>query len=507
MRSSLSMTPVGTWHAPWSSGACSGVSRSARVLLLASMVGCGGNARRAATLPEGPATARVSDQSGRENVSVTIYNSNFALVREARRVELGTGRVALSFADVSAHIQPESVHIRSLTDPAALHVFEQNYRYDLLTPHTLLEKYVGKKLRVARYNEKLGSDESKEAELVAVEGGPVLRIDGELVTGFSGRYSFPSLPENLVAKPTLEWLLASTQPRQSVEVTYLTANLSWRADYVLSLDKDDAHAELTGWVTLQNTSGASFPRAELKLVAGDVQRVAPPVPVAEVAQARDAVAMAPAAPSFRQEGLFEYHLYTLERPTDLLDKEQKQVNLLEARGISTKKRLLLRGEPYWYLARYGTVLQKAKVSAYLLIENSEKNRLGMPLPKGTVRVYKADESLAQQFVGEDAIDHTPRDEKLEIKLGEAFDVVAEQKQLAFNVLGKCENETDWELVLRNHKASAEVVDVEQPVNGDYRVVQSSHPSARKDANTFTFSLAVPARGEVKVTYRVRVRSC
>lgn len=506
MRSVVSMTSSGAWQ----------VSRlprwPARALgpayaLLASALALGCNQQKRAELPPGPAVARSSDRSTRENVSVTIYNSNFGLVRETRRVELGTGRVALSYADVSAHIQPESVHIRSLTDPNGLHVFEQNYRYDLLTPQKLLEKYVGRKLRVARYNEKLGTDEIKDAELLSVEGGPVLRIDGEVVTGFNGRFSFPSLPENLVAKPTLEWLLGSTQPRQSVEVTYLTSNLSWRADYVVSLDATDTRADVNGWVTLENTSGATFIGAELKLVAGDVQRVTPPPPMVEAAQAMDAPVMAPAPASFRQEGLFEYHLYTLQRPTDLLDKEQKQVSLLEAQGVSTKKRLLLRGQPHWYFSRYGNVLEKQKVSAYLLIENAEKNKLGMPFPKGTVRVYKADKAGAQQFVGEDAIDHTPRDEKLEIKLGEAFDVIADQKQTAFTVLGKCSNETDWELTLKNHKDNAETVDVEEPVNGDYTVVQSSHPSARKDAKTFTFSIAVPARGEVKVTYRVRVRSC
>ena len=507
MRSVVSMTSSVAWKVPrlprWPALA-SGLAYA----LLATALTLGCNQHKPAALPAGPAVARSSGQSARESVSLTIYNSNFGLVRETRKVELGTGRVALSYADVSAHIQPESVHIRSLTDPNGLHVFEQNYRYDLLTPQKLLEKYVGRKLRVARYNEKLGTDEIKEAELLSVEGGPVLRIDGEVVTGFNGRFSFPSLPENLVAKPTLEWLLGSTQPRQSVEVTYLTSNMSWRADYVVSLDESDTRADVNGWVTLENTSGATFMGAELKLVAGDVQRVTPPPPPL-VEQAMDAPVMAPAPapPSFRQEGLFEYHLYTLQRPTDLLDKEQKQVSLLEARAVATKKRLLLRGQPHWYFSRYGSVLDKQKVSAYLLIENSEKNKLGMPFPKGTVRVYKADKTGAQQFVGEDAIDHTPRDEKLEVKLGEAFDVVADQKQTAFNVLGKCANESDWELTLRNHKDTAELVDVEEPVNGDYSVVQSSQPSARKDAHTFTFSVAVPARGEVKVTYRVRVRSC
>ncbi|MFZ5896268.1 MAG: DUF4139 domain-containing protein [Myxococcota bacterium] len=463
--------------------------------------------RRTPELPPGPAVERNSDSAGRKNVSVTIYNSNFGLIREARQVELGTGRVSLSYADVSANIQPESVHIESLSDANALHVFEQNYRYDLLTPQKLLEKYVGKRLRVVRYNEKLGTEESKEAEVLAVEGGPVLRIDGEVVTGFSGRYVFPELPANLVPKPTLVWLLGSTKPRQDVQVTYLSSNLSWHADYVLSLDADDAHGNLTGWVTLDNKCGTSFRNAELKLVAGDVQRIVPPPPPPMPADAAMEMAPVTPAPSFKQESLFEYHLYTLERPTDLLDKEQKQVSLLEAHGVAVKKRLLLRGAPYWYFGRYGTVLDKQKVSAYVLIENAEKNKLGMPLPKGTVRVYKADRGGAQQFVGEDSIDHTPRDEKLEIKLGESFDVVADQKQTNFTNLGKCEHESDWEIALRNHKDSAEVVDVEEPVNGDYRIVASSHPSQKKDAHTFTFSIAVPARGEVKLTYRVRVKSC
>jgi hypothetical protein len=450
--------------------------------------------------------SRSSDSTGRQSVSVTIYNSNFGLVRESRQVELGTGRVALSYGDVSAHIQPESVQIESLSSPDALRVFEQNYRYDLLTPQKLLEKYVGKRLRVIRYNEKLGTDESKDAEVIAVEGGVVLRIDGEIVTGFAGRYVFPTLPDNLVSKPTLVWLLGSTLPRQSVQVTYLTSNISWRADYVLSLDKDDAHADLNGWVTLDNKSGTTFTHAELKLVAGDVQRLAPPPPQAPVPMLEMA-AVAPAAPSFKQESLFEYHLYTLERPTDLLDKEQKQVSLLEAHGVSFKKRLLLRGMEHWYGAPFGEVLHNQKVSAFVIVENAEKNRLGMPLPKGVVRVYKADQAGTRQFVGEDSIDHTPRDEKLEIKLGESFDVVADQKQVTFTTVGKCINDSDWELSLRNHKDAPEVIDVEEPVNGDFSIVSSSHPSARKDAHTFTFSIAVPARGEVKVTYRVRQRTC
>jgi hypothetical protein len=455
----------------------------------------------------GPVTARSSDAKGREKVSITVYNSNFGLVRERRAVELATGRVELAFADVSAHIQPETVHIRSLDDANALTVLEQNYRYDLLTPQKLLEKYVGKRVKVVRYNEKLGTDEVLPADVLAVENGPVLRIGGEVVTGFPGRFVFPEVPENLVAKPTLVWLLASSAPKQRVEVSYITQNLSWAADYVLVVDAKDQAGDLTGWVTLENQSGTSYANAELKLVAGDVQRVTPPpAPPPMPMMEYDAAPVAAPAP-FRQEALFEYHLYALDRPTTLLDKEKKQVTLLEAHGVKLEKKLVFRGQDHWFRSRIGELPKNQKVSVFVELENSEKRGLGMPLPKGVVRVYKADTSGAQQFVGEDSIDHTPRDEKIEIKLGEAFDVVADRKQMEWRALGSCSSESTWAIALRNHKDDAVKVDVEEPANGDWEVVSSSHPARKEDARTLVFSVDVPSRGETKVSYRIRVRWC
>jgi len=451
-------------------------------------------------------TARASGAAAREKVAITVYNSNFGLVREERKLELGKGRIELAYADVSAHIQPETVHLRPLDAPGSFEVLEQNYRYDLLTPEKLLEKYVGKRVKVVRYNEKLGTEETKVADVLSVESGPVLRIDGEIVTGFGGRFVFPDLPPNLVAKPTLVWLLGSNVAEQRVEVSYLTENLSWRADYVLVLDAADATGDLTGWVTLTNGTGTSYKNAELKLVAGDVQRVAPqPPPQAEVAYDMVAPAVAPAP--FKQEALFEYHLYALQRPTDLLDRETKQVTLLEAHGVKLKKKLEFRGVSYWYTGAYGDLPKNQKVSVFVEIENSEKSGLGMPLPKGTLRVYKADQSGAQQFVGEDAIDHTPRDEKLEVKLGEAFDVVADRKQTDWKSLGNCSSESGWEIELRNHKDAAVTVNVIEPANGDWEIVKSSHRAVKKDAHTFEFEVPVAARGATKVSYRVRVRWC
>jgi hypothetical protein len=463
--------------------------------------------QKAAAVPPGPARAATSDARTREHVGVTVYNQNFGLVRERRRVELGEGLVELAYGDVAAELEAQTVHIKSLDDAAALSVLEQNYRYDLLTPETLLKKFVGKTIQVYRYNEQLGTDEKKAAEVLAVEKGVVLRIDGQVTYDFPGRYAFPGVPENLLAKPTLVWLLSSKKPQQSLEVTYLTRGLNWSADYVVVLAADEKTSDLTGWVSLTNESGASFENAELKLVAGDVQRVAeepPSPPQSPMRMKRDA---AQSARPFKEEGLFEYHLYTLERPTTLRDKEKKQVSLLEAHDVAVEKKLVFRGAEQFFRPMQFAPIENQKVGVFVEFKNSEQNHLGQPLPKGVLRVYKADLSGAQQFVGEDTIDHTPRDEKIRIKLGEAFDVVGDRKQLRTNQLGSCLVESEWELTLKNHKDVAERVEVQEPTSGDWEVVKSSHPARRNDVHSFSFDLALPARGEAKLTYTVRVRYC
>jgi hypothetical protein len=470
------------------------------------LAGCGG-IPPAKPVGGGPVVQKSSSAAERQKVAITIYSSDFGLVREERLLTLAKGRVELAFADVSAHIQPETVHLRALDAPRELEVLEQNYRYDLLTPEKLLEKYVGKRVKVVRYNEKLGTDETKVADVLSVENGPVLSIDGEVTTGFPGRFVFPDVPPNLVAKPTLVWLLTSGVESQRVEVSYLTSNLSWRADYVLVLDPSDSTGDLTGWVTLTNGSGTSYDNAELKLVAGDVQRIVPP-PMVQPTMDEEAAPEAPAPPPvFKQESLFEYHLYTLQRPTDLHDRETKQVTLLEAHGVKVEKKLEFRGTDAWYRNVYGNLPKDQKVGVFVELDNSEQSGLGMPLPKGTVRVYKADQSGAQQFVGEDAIDHTPRDEKVEIKLGDAFDVVADRKQMEWKALGTCASESAWQIELRNHKDTAVTVHDSEPVSGDWEIVEASQPAVKKDAQTFEFVVPVPARGATSITYRVRIRWC
>jgi hypothetical protein len=458
--------------------------------------------------PPPPASTRTSTDADRKAVSITVYNQNFGVVREVRELAtLGTGQVSLEFRDVAANIQPETVAIKSLTAPGAISVLEQNYRYDLLTPQTLLEKYVGKKIRTYRYHEATGKEDAADAELLSVAEGPILRLNGEITFGYPARLAFPQVPDNLIAKPTLLWLVSSQKSAQTVEVSYLTQNLNWSADYVLVVNEQDTQAALQGWVTLVNQSGASYKNAQLQLVAGDVNRVRPPVAYDTKAKASSMMRQGAVGGGFTEQGLFEYHMYTLGRPTTVLQNEQKQVSLLEADGVKIDKKLIFYGQQYWFRGQYGEVQSNQKVGVYLDFKNEEKNKLGIPLPKGTLRVYKADKSGAKQFVGEDQIDHTPRDEKIRVKMGEAFDVVGDRKQTEWRALGNCSSESRWEIELRNHKDTAIEVEDFEPAGGDWTILESSLPYDKKDAGTFAFHIKVPARGKTKVTYRVRLRYC
>jgi hypothetical protein len=344
--------------------------------------------------------------------------------------------------------------------------------------------------------------------VMSINGGPILRIGDEITFNYPGRFGFPELPDNLIAKPTLLWSLQAGGGDQQVEVSYLTQSLNWKADYVMVLNEDDDEAGLTGWVTLTNQSGTSYTGARLQLVAGDVQRVSNGYREEDMRRMMMAdVAAAQEAPGFSEQAFFEYHLYTLGRPADVMNNEQKQVTLLESDRFGVDKRLIFHGATHYYRGQYGQVTSNQKVGVFLDFENSEQNGLGMPLPRGIVRVYKRDGEGAQQFIGEDMIDHTPRDEDLRIKMGEAFDVVGDRVQTDYDIVSSCVSESQWRIDLRNHKDEDVGVMLVEPVGGDWQILSSSHPYQQLDAFTFTFEPQVEARGETRVEYRVRVRWC
>ena len=436
-----------------------------------------------------------------KDVMVTIYNGNLGLVKDVRESRLETGTSEVQFMDVAALIDPTSVHLKSLTNPAGLKILEQNYEYDLLTSAKLMEKYVGKTVRLYK-----GDGTWQDARLLSTSG-PVFEINGQIHLGQPGRLVLPALPENLVSKPTLVWLLRNqTAAAQRIEASYLTGGITWKADYVMIIDAADKTTDLTGWVTVDNKSGATDGNAALKLVAGDVNRAQEPRRnLRAMEMAAKAASMADARREFASEGFFEYHLYTLDGRTTIKNNQTKQLALMSASDVGVTKQLVYYGAADYYRTSYGQTLSNQKVAVLLELKNSKDNRLGVPLPKGKVRVYKADAAGSQQFIGEDWIDHTPKDERVKIKMGDAFDVVGERTQMEWRKLGSSLYEVEWEISLRNHKKDEQTVTVIEPVPGDWQVMTATHAWDKPDAHTLRFQVPVPKEGASRIVYRVRLR--
>jgi hypothetical protein len=454
-------------------------------------------AREPAALPD-------STAADRSSVAVTVYNQNLALVRETRALNLDRAGIGtLRFMDVPSQINPRTVHVQPLAagGPAVL---EQNYQYDLISPEKLMEKYVGRDVEIVEQANDL-TTRTVKATLLSTNGGPVYKVGDRIVIGQSGRVTLPDLPADLVARPTLVWTLdAAKSGAAPAEVSYLTDGMNWSADYVAVVDADDKKAGLSGWVTIDNHCGAAFADATLKLVAGDVRRVQPEQLMAMEAR-KSIQPMAAGAPQFREEAFFEYHLYTLDRPTTIKDNQTKQLSLFAAPSVPVTKRLLLTGDYGAYRSSLGTGAQPQKVAVVLEIVNAQASGLGMPLPKGTVRVYKKDKAGAEQFVGEDSIDHTPKDETVRLHVGDAFDVVAERSQTDYRSVSPRQIETAWSLALRNRKDEDVTVTVREPMGGDWTLISSSLPGKKVDQQTLEFEVPVPKGKEVKLTYRVAVR--
>jgi hypothetical protein len=447
-----------------------------------------------------------SSRSDQSDLSVTVYNSDLSLVRDVRDLALPGGTFQLKFMDIAASVNPATVHIRSLNDPALLSVLEQNYEYDLLEPAKLLAKYVGREVTLLRPAPGNGEPEEVKATLIADNNGPIWKIGNDIVTGLNpSSIRFPELPDNLYDRPTLLWTLDNRgAQKQKVEVSYLAGQLSWKADYVLNINRDETKADLDGWVTLVNDSGTAFQNARLQLVAGDLNRV--PVQMqaralADIATKANAAAPAP----FQEEAFSEYHLYSLDRRTSVMNNETKQISLLDASNIPLEKTYEVDGRDYYYRSsmRTGAPI-KDPVEVYYKFKNAEKANLGMPLPAGTMRIYQADAHGETLFAGEDRIGHTPKDEEISLHAGNAFDVVAERKETDFHSFGGNSYEMEYEITLRNHKTVPITVEVNEPIGGDWQILNSTYKWTKTAAFAAQFEVPVDKDGTSVLRYRVHV---
>jgi len=369
---------------------------------------------------------------------------------------------------------------------------------------------VGRQVRIVRTHPTTGAESVETATVLAANSGVVLKIGDRIETGVPGRIVFDSVPANLRDRPTLVTELASARAgAQSVELSYLSGGLSWKADYVAELNAADSALDLNGWVTLTNSSGTAYPNARLQLVAGDVNRVRDELRLAAKSAMRANGRVAAEAP-MAQEQLFEYHLYTLQRPTTIADRQTKQVALLGAAAVPVTKELVLQGNDYYYRSSVGHIGQKMKVGVFVQFDNREGSHLGLPMPKGVVRVYKKDRAGNAQFIGEDAIDHTPKNESVRLKLGEAFDVTADKKQTDFKRRDTTSpwsyvHEAAYEIVLKNAKKEPVAVIVREPVPGDWTMLAESHKHVKAASGTAEWKIPVPAEGHATLKYRVLVR--
>lgn len=451
-------------------------------------------------LPRGKST--VDDQ---ESVSVTIYNSNMGLVKDIRNISIPTGHSELQFMGVAEKINPATVHIKSITEPNALGVVEQSFEYDLLNPNKLLDKYVGKEITLVIRRMDGNSEHlvTKRATLLSNNDGQVWRIGGEIVINPANisEIRFDELPPDLIARPALVWSLQNEgRDRHSIEVSYITGDLSWLADYILVVNPDDTRADLNGWVTIVNNSGATYRNSELKLVAGEVHR-----------EQRDGRRMmiastkALATEQFQEDSFFEYHIYSLQRRTTLKDRQTKQISLLSATDFVISKELVLNGQPH-YIRSSGPPGEaiRQNVGVSLSFRNGVESSLGIPLPMGTMRVYKADRSGSLQFIGEDRVEHTPKDEILLVNVGNAFDVVADRRMIDFKQSGRSVYECEHEIRIRNHKKEAITVTVNEPIGGQWEMLSSSYPVERTAAFAARFKVPIEKDGESVLNYRVRI---
>lgn len=449
----------------------------------------------------------VADQ--RQALNLTLYNQGFGLVGDLRELDLPAGRFRLQWDGVPRQLDPGTVALTAADGTEGPAVLEQVFDEDLVSPARLLELNLGREVVLVQEDRDLREKRTR-ARLLSTSG-PTYEIEGRVVIGHPGRVELPGgLPEGLLLRPALGWLVesAAAGPRR-LEARYLTNGLGWSAGYRLELNHDETVADLDGWVSVENNSGADFTNAVLRLVAGDVNREKasghyksrnmPMSPAMEM----DRAAAAPAG--FGEQSFSSYHLYTLERSADILDNRTTRLALTEAAGLPVQRELVLRGNPGYSRHRHGEA-QREKVAVMLRLQNSEKDGLGRPLPAGVWQVFKADDTGTRLFLGEDRFGHSARGGEVVIGIGSSFDVTAERLQTDHRELRnvRWDVETAWRITLRNGSRRDEVVKVRESVQGEWELRGASHPHRKVDASTLGFEVAVPAGGEVVLEYRVAI---
>mgnify|MGYP000844959933 FL=1 len=440
------------------------------------------------------------------NLSLTIYNQNIALIREVREVVLDAGKQIIKLTDIPSKINPTSVQLNALTDPDSFSVLEQYYKYEPLNSSTLLNKYLGEEIRILTrdgnlYEGYLSNYDVNQIILVKdKKAGPVYVIERSDIVSIE----FPQIPEGLATEPALVCYVESKDAGSKlIELSYLTQDINWSTNYVANISQDEEYLSLNGWVTVENRSGASYESGKLKLIAGEINLEREEYDRADTLKAL----VAESAPQFEEAGLFEYHIYTLGRGVTLEDNQTKQISLLNAQGIPIEKIFIYEGAAYrgYYYDNWRNQSYNPDVSVYIEFDNRDEYGLGIPLPKGKVRVYIADEDDILQFIGEDSINHTPRDEKIRLSLGSAFDIVGERKIVDHKKISNTIYQDTYEITLKNHREEPAKIKVIERQWGDWKVLKSNSDYTKIDAYNIEFNVEVPENDEVKIVYTAEYR--